>query len=98
MMTNERKRDIVRSAKFRRDVRRATKQGKNIALLEWVINQLADDKPLPKKHRDHALSGDWKGHRECHITPDWLLVYSKSDKGELVLALARAASHSDLDF
>jgi mRNA interferase YafQ len=98
MMTNERKRDIERSAKFKKDVRLAVKQGKNIALLEWVIDQLADDIPLPEKHRDHALSGNWKGHRECHITPDWLLVYRKSDKGELLLVLVRAASHSDLDF
>ena len=97
-MTNERKRDIIRSAKFRKDVRLAIKQGKNIALLEWVIDQLADDIPLPEKHYDHALSGNWKGHRECHVTPDWLLVYRKNDKGELLLTLARVASHSDLDF
>ena len=97
-MTNERKRDIIRSAKFRKDVRLANKQGKNIALLEWVIDQLADDIPLPGKHYDHALSGNWKGHRECHVTPDWLLVYRKNDKGELLLTLARVASHSELDF
>lgn len=97
-MTNERKRNIVRSAKFRKDVRLAVKQGKDITLLEWVIDQLADDIPLPEKHRDHALIGNWKGHRECHVTPDWLLVYRKNDKSELLLTLARVASHSDLDF
>jgi len=98
MMTNDRKRDIIQSAKFRKDVRRAARQGKDIALLVQIIDMLADDISLPEKYRDHALSGNWKGHRECHIAPDWLLVYRKSDKGELILILVRIASHSDLDF
>ena len=59
---------------------------------------LADDIPLHEKHRDHALKGIWKGYRECHITPDWLLVYKKTNKNELQLILARLASHSELDF
>jgi mRNA interferase YafQ len=98
MMTNERKRDIVRSTKFRKDVRLAHKQGKDIAMLEQIVDMLADDIPLPEKHRDHALAGNWKDHRECHITPDWLLVYRKTDENGLLLLLVRAASHSDLDF
>ena len=97
-MTNERKRVIKRSVQFRKDVRLAHKQGKDIALLEQLIDLLADDKPLPEKHRDHPLQGKWKGHRECHVFPDWLLVYRKSDNGELLLVLARLASHSALDF
>jgi len=92
------KREVHRSAKFRKDLRLAHKQGKDIALLEEIIVKLANDEPLPEKHCDHALSGNWKGHRECHITPDWLLVYRKSDDGGLLLILVRAASHSDLDF
>jgi len=92
------KREIHRSTQFRKDLRLAHKQGKDIALLDQIIVKLADDEPLDEKHRDHALSGNWKGHRECHITPDWLLVYRKSDKGELLLVLVRVASHSDLDF
>ena len=95
-MTNERV--VIRSTQFRKDVRLAHKQGKDIALLEQLIDLLADDKPLPEKHRDHALQGNWKGYRECHVTPDWLLVYRKSDNGALLLLLARLASHSELDF
>jgi len=97
-MSNEHKRDILRTAAFRKDVRLASKQGRNIPLLERIINILADDIPLPDKYRDHALQGNWKGHRECHLAPDWLLVYRKTDNGELLLTLTRLASHSKLDF
>ena len=97
-MTNERKRRVVNSTQFRRDVRLANKQGKDIVLLEQIIDLLADDIPLPVKHRDHALHGNWKGYRECHVTPDWLLVYQKTNRGDLVLILARLASHNELDF
>jgi len=92
------KREVRRSAQFRKDLRLAHKQGKDINLLDRIVVMLANDEPLPAKYRDHALSGNWKGHRECHVTPYWLLVYRKSDKGELLLVLARVASHSDLDF
>ena len=95
-MANERV--VIRSTQFRKDVRLAYKQGKDIALLEQLIDLLADDKPLPEKHRDHALQGNWKGHRECHVTPDWLLVYRKSNNGMLLLLLARLASHNELEF
>ena len=57
---------------------------------------LAMGEPLPDKNRDHDLSGDWAGHRECHILPDWLLVYRIEDD-VLVLTLARTGTHSDLD-
>ncbi|MCL2433604.1 MAG: type II toxin-antitoxin system YafQ family toxin [Clostridia bacterium] len=97
-MTNERKRDIVQSNQFRKDVRLAHKQGRDIDLLNKIIDLLADDKQLPVKHRDHALQGNWKGHRECHVMPDWLLVYRKLNDGELLLILARLASHGELDF
>ena len=56
---------------------------------------LAMGEPLPDKNRDHDLSGDWAGHRECHILPDWLLIYRIEDD-VLVLTLARTGSHSDL--
>ena len=97
-MANNRKRTIQRSSQFRKDIRLASKQGKNLVLLEEIIDMLADDMPLPEKHRDHALTGNWHGYRECHITPDWLLVYQKKDDNELILSLARIASHSELDF
>ena len=64
-------------------------------LLEKVIELLANQKPLPEKNRDHQLSGDYAGCRECHITPDWLLIYEVADE-ELILYLTRTGSHSDL--
>jgi mRNA interferase YafQ len=59
-----------------------------------VLEALADDKPLEPRHRDHDLSGDWSGYRECHVKPDLLLIYRKAD--EETLRLARLGSHSEL--
>jgi mRNA interferase YafQ len=95
---NENLRTIRYSSKFRKEYRQSHKQGKNTALVDWIIDELANDRPLPPKHRDHALTGNWKGFRECHVTPDWLLIYSKENDGELILVLTRLASHSQLDF
>ncbi|MCL2840322.1 MAG: type II toxin-antitoxin system YafQ family toxin [Defluviitaleaceae bacterium] len=92
------KRDIQYSTQYRRDYKKAKKQGKDLVLLRDIVHMLANDTPLSEKHRDHPLSGNWKGYRECHVTPDWLLVYRKTDKDGLVLLLTRIASHSDLDF
>ena len=93
------KRRIQRSSQFKRDYKKARKQpNRDITLLLKIIEMLANDEPLPKKYNDHALVGNWKGYRECHVMPDWLLVYQKTDDNELVLALARIASHSELDF
>ena len=75
----ENKRKIRRSSRFKKDYRNSHRQGKDMFLVDWIIDELANDRDLPKKHRDHALSGNWNGFRECHITPDWLLVYSKDD-------------------
>lgn len=90
-------RTIERSSIFRRDYKREAK-GQHRATLDddlvSVLNALANDKPLEAKHRDHALSGDWSGYRECHIKPDLLLIYQKPD--EDVLKLARLGSHSEL--
>lgn len=80
---------------FERDYKRVRKRGYNLALLEEVIQTLADERPLAPKYRDHALSGDYSGCRECHIAPDWLLVY-EIRKEELVLYLTRTGTHSDL--
>ena len=71
------------------------KRGLKIELLEQVVESLALGQPLPEKNRDHELSGVWTGHRECHILPDWLLVYRIEDE-VLVLTLARTGTHSDL--
>lgn len=83
------------TGQFRKDYKRAYKRGYNMALLETVVEILANGKTLPEKYKDHALSGNWSGKRECHITPDWLLIY-KIDCDILVLTLTRTGTHSDL--
>ena len=83
------------TTQFKKDYKRAMKRGLKIELLEKVVELLAMGKALPEKNRDHELSGNWIGHRECHIQPDWLLVYRIEDD-VLVLTLARTGTHSDL--
>ncbi len=80
---------------FRRDYKRAAKRGYNTELLDEVIIMLANEEKLPPKYRDHALQGSYKGSRECHITPDWLLVY-EIQKNRLILHLSRTGKHSEL--
>ena len=86
---------IVPSNKFKKDLKLAVKPGYDIKLLENVVNRLANEEPLDPKYKDHTLSGDYSGFRECHITPDWLLVYQVIND-ELVLFLSRTGTHSDL--
>ena len=69
--------EIVRAGSYRRDYRLAVKQGKDIQRLEKVIDLLASGEPMPAEYLDHPLKGNYKGFRECHIAPDWLLVYKK---------------------
>ena len=83
------------TTKFQKDLKRAEKRGYNIALLTEIIKKLAEGESLPEKNKDHALVGDYAGCRECHITPDWLLIY-EIDGGELILYLTRTGTHSDL--
>ena len=83
------------TTQFRKDYKRMMKRGLNMALLEQVVELLAMGEALPGKHKDHALSGDWIGHRECHIQPDWLLIY-RMENDLLVLTLTRTGTHSDL--
>ena len=80
---------------FKKDYKRIVKRGYNIALLENVIRMLADGETLPAKYRDHALTGNYSSFRECHITPDWLLIYEVHES-ELILVLSRTGTHSDL--
>ena len=80
---------------FKRDFKRIVKRGYNAALMEEIIQMLADRKPLPPKNRDHQLTGSYSGYRECHIAPDWLLIY-RVFENELLLVLTRTGSHSDL--
>ncbi|MZQ99515.1 MAG: type II toxin-antitoxin system mRNA interferase toxin, RelE/StbE family [Acidaminobacter sp.] len=83
------------STKFQKDLKRAVKRGYNIALLTDVIKTLANGEILPAKYRDHNLSGNYSNCRECHITPDWLLIYEITER-DLILYLTRTGSHSDL--
>ena len=80
---------------FKKDFKRIVKRGYDIRLLEEVIEILANGNELPKKYKDHNLIGDYSDCRECHITPDWLLIY-KIDGNELILYLTRTGTHSDL--
>jgi mRNA interferase YafQ len=88
-------RDIVWTSQFKKDYKLAMKRNLNIALIDDVIRKLAARKNLPPKYRDHDLSGNWVGHRECHIQPDWLLVY-RIEGDDLILVLTRTGTHSDL--
>ena len=81
------------TTQFRKDYKLAMKRGLRIALLEEVVERLAMGEPLPEKNRDHALTGDWVGHRECHIQPDWLLIYRQT---ETELYLVSTGTHADL--
>jgi len=87
--------DIFLSSKFKKDFKLVQKRNYNAEELETVVNILREEKTLPVKYKDHALHGDYEGFRECHILPDWLLIYQiKKDK--LILLLVRTGSHSDL--
>ncbi len=87
--------DIILSNQFKKDLKLAQKRGYKIDLMTEIVNKLQRRELLPEKNRDHALSGDYIGFRECHILPDWLLVY-RIDNDELFLFLSRTGTHSDL--
>lgn len=84
---------ILWTGQFQKDYQRAKKQGKNLDDLRSVVEMLVARRPLPPKYRDHRLSGRWRKHRECHITPDWLLIYRIQGDD---LILERTGSHSEL--
>ena len=87
--------EIVPSNQFKKDLKLAQKRGLDLSKLSLVISSLANGDPLDPKFKDHQLVGDYLGFRECHVAPDWLLIY-KIDNGKLLLFLARTGSHSDL--
>ena len=87
--------EVKFTSQFKKDLKLAKKQNKDLDKLFEVVNILADGGTLDAKYRDHDLSGDYKGTRECHIEPDWLLVYEIKDE-VLVLMLYRLGTHSDL--
>ena len=90
-------RTIKQSSTFKSDLKREAKAPHRVALAKGfvdIVATLAKDEPLAKKHRDHALTGDWKDHRDCHVKPDLVLICRKPD--DTVLQLVRLGSHSEL--
>ncbi len=92
-----RKYELVTTNAFKKEYKKLVKRNYDMALLETVVELLLDGQTLPEKYKDHSLTGNWKGYRECHIEPDWLLVY-KIYESKLILSLVRTGTHSDLDF
>lgn len=86
---------LATTTQFRKDVKRMKKRGVKLEKLNFIIDKLLKEEVLDPKYRDHALVGNYIGFRECHIEPDWLLIY-KVDKGQLILTASRTGSHSDL--
>jgi mRNA interferase YafQ len=84
---------ISRTNRFKKDVKKMKKRGKSFDVFKQVIQQLAQGEPLDENFRDHKLKGNYVGTRECHIEPDWLLIYEEHDN-ELILI--RTGTHSDL--
>lgn len=87
--------ELIKTSRFKAGVKLARKRGLDISLLEDVIEKLRLDQPLEARHRNHELTGNFKGVWECHIQPDWLLLYLK-DNGVLVLTLVDTGTHSDI--
>jgi mRNA interferase YafQ len=84
---------VSQTKQFARDIKRMKKRGKDLAKLQGIVRKLAQGSTLPPKNKDHALIGSWKPSRDCHIEPDWLLIYTTDDE---LLRLERTGSHSDL--
>ena len=87
--------EIVASNRFKKDLKQAIKHKYKMELMQEVVDKLAAGESLDEKYRDHPLLGDYVGMRECHITPDWLLIYQVREN-EVVLFLSRTGTHSDL--
>ena len=87
--------ELVLTGKFKKGLKLAKKRGLDIKLLEDIVDKLQNGIPLEEKHRDHELKGKFKGFRECHIQPDWLLMYLVEDD-VLVLTLVDTGTHSDM--
>ena len=83
------------TSRFQKDLKRIQKRGYQIQLIKEVVRRLSDGETLEAKYKDHQLSGNYAGCRECHITPDWLLIYEIYED-ELILYLTRTGTHSDL--
>jgi mRNA interferase YafQ len=86
---------VKQTSRYKKDLRRINKQGLDLDELKAVVKKLANGQPLDGVHRDHALTGEYKGCRECHVRPDWLLIY-ELDNDILYLYLVRSGSHAEL--
>ena len=86
---------VVMSSKFSKDLKTIARRGFDVNKIKFVIEELANGRTLDPKYKDHQLQGNYMGKRECHILPDWLLIYEICDN-ELLLYLVRTGSHSDL--
>ena len=86
---------IKQSTRFKRDLKAARKRGLDMDILDAVVELISQRVPLPAKYQDHHLVGNYAGFRECHIAPDWLLIY-RIENDEVVLYLFRTGTHSDL--
>ena len=86
---------VIETKRYRKDLKRIQKRGFRISTLDAVINTLVAGETLPDRFRVHKLTGNYAGYEECHIEPDWLLIYRK-EKDKLILLLTRTGSHSDL--
>lgn len=84
---------LSQTNQFKKDIKRQQKRSKHLSKLKEVIDLLLEKKPLPPKNRDHQMSGEWSGHRDCHIEPDWILIYKILEDE---LRLERTGTHSDL--
>ena len=85
--------NLAQTKQFKKDVKRMRKRGKDLEKIKVLIDQLVAGEPLPPKNRDHKLGGNWIGRRDCHVEPDWILIY-KLTEDELLLE--RTGTHSDL--
>lgn len=87
--------EVKFTSKFKKDYKLIKKRSMNTNLLKEIVGKLANNIPLEEKYKDHELTGNYKGFRECHIEPDWLLIYLVEDN-KLILTLSRTGTHSDL--
>ncbi len=88
-------RTFSRTSQFKKDVKRAKKRGQDLAKLKTILDLLIEGDPLPAAYKDHPLRGEFEGSRDCHIAPDWILIYTLRERGEHV-CFERTGTHSDL--
>jgi mRNA interferase YafQ len=87
--------ELKQTSQFKKDLRRMAKRHADMTQLDEVIVLLRERKQLPSKYKDHPLIGNWAGHRDCHILPDWLLIY-RIDDDALILIATRTGTHSEI--